>query len=226
MTNKAEKENDRIQIRSFWISERQVPYVFNFLKKNDSSHRGDQVSLIRSAICTGLVLNNLFPDLSSFINGLNERLTIEDLNRFFNGDVKNKQKPDNELHGEINKLLDEKFNELIATLNPAGIMEALSSLQHSPVSGANSQRNVPVPERYLPVLEGKPVSENVDSGLPKEVGKEDVLSCQAKSDLTDARSVSKETTLVEPMEGEKLQNTGVTRKGKRKANTQLANLAR
>lgn len=82
ISNKA--DNDRIQIRSFWISERKAPYVYSFLKKTELSHRGDQLDLIRSAISTGLVLNNLFPDLANFINGLNERLTLADLNRFLN----------------------------------------------------------------------------------------------------------------------------------------------
>lgn len=82
ISNKA--DNDRIQIRSFWISERKAPYVYSFLKKTELCHRGDQLDLIRSAISTGLVLNNLFPDLANFINGLNERLTLADLNRFLN----------------------------------------------------------------------------------------------------------------------------------------------
>ena len=34
MTKKSEKENDRIQISAFWLSERQSPYAYNFLKKN------------------------------------------------------------------------------------------------------------------------------------------------------------------------------------------------
>ncbi len=62
ISNKA--DNDRIQIRSFWISERKAPYVYSFLKKTELSHRGDQLDLIRSAISTGLVLNNLFPRLA------------------------------------------------------------------------------------------------------------------------------------------------------------------
>ncbi|EEG8006943.1 TPA: hypothetical protein ACIVIA_004694, partial [Salmonella enterica subsp. enterica serovar Saintpaul] len=95
MTKKSEKENDRIQISAFWLSERQSPYAYNFLKKNALTHRGEQISLIRSAITTGLVLNNLFPELSSFINGLNERLTAADLNRFFNDEF-NKDKLNNE----------------------------------------------------------------------------------------------------------------------------------
>ncbi|EEA0401234.1 hypothetical protein VB63_23035 [Salmonella enterica subsp. enterica serovar Newport] len=45
ISNKA--DNDRIQIRSFWISERKAPYVYSFLKKTELSHRGDQLDLIR-----------------------------------------------------------------------------------------------------------------------------------------------------------------------------------
>ncbi|EYI28533.1 hypothetical protein SEEH5757_02307 [Salmonella enterica subsp. enterica serovar Heidelberg str. N15757] len=33
ISNKA--DNDRIQIRSFWISERKAPYVYSFLKKQN-----------------------------------------------------------------------------------------------------------------------------------------------------------------------------------------------
>ncbi|EDC9780230.1 hypothetical protein BM468_23735 [Salmonella enterica subsp. enterica serovar Kentucky] len=51
ISNKA--DNDRIQIRSFWISERKAPYVYSFLKKTELSHRGDQLDLIRSAIREG-----------------------------------------------------------------------------------------------------------------------------------------------------------------------------
>ncbi len=42
MTKKSEKENDRIQISAFWLSERQSPYAYNFLKKcPNTSWRAD-----------------------------------------------------------------------------------------------------------------------------------------------------------------------------------------
>ncbi|PWU32210.1 hypothetical protein C7R95_25245, partial [Enterobacter hormaechei] len=69
------EDNDRIQIRYFWISDRKATYVYSFLKKTELCHRGDKLDLIRSAISTGEVLNNLFPDLANVINGVNERLT-------------------------------------------------------------------------------------------------------------------------------------------------------
>ncbi len=49
ISNKA--DNDRIQIRSFWISERKAPYVYSFLKKTELCHRGDQALLNKSNFC-------------------------------------------------------------------------------------------------------------------------------------------------------------------------------
>lgn len=114
ISNKA--DNDRIQIRSFWISERKAPYVYSFLKKTELSHRGDQLDLIRSAISTGLVLNNLFPDLANFINGLNERLTLADLNRFLNDGNTIDTEPKPPINVLLENVLDQKFKEYLTPL--------------------------------------------------------------------------------------------------------------
>ena len=225
MTKKTEKENDRIQISAFWLSERQSPYAYNFLKKSDLTHRGEQLSIIRSAITTGLVLNNLFPELSSFINGLNERLTAADLNRFFNDEF-NKDKLNNEnLKEQISFMLDSKFNELFSMINGCDFSKAtFSTTSQSDVSETlkaervRDQRLELIPKE----LTVNPKPETLEILTPIESAKKNGSGLNTSHGSAAVSASQSENTVL----SEHAQIQGVTRKPKKKANANLANLAK
>lgn len=225
MTKKSEKENDRIQISAFWLSERQSPYAYNFLKKNALTHRGEQISLIRSAITTGLVLNNLFPELSSFINGLNERLTAADLNRFFSDEFKKNEFNTEKLTEQISSVLDSKFNELFLKINNCEFPKAtLSTNNQSDASeplraeGVKEQRVELIPTE----LTGNPRPETLETFTPIENAKKNDSDLNTNHGFaSDSASQSDNKVL-----SEHAQIQGVTRKPKKKANANLANLAK
>ena len=225
MTKKTEKENDRIQISAFWLSERQSPYAYNFLKKSDLTHRGEQLSIIRSAITTGLVLNNLFPELSSFINGLNERLTAADLNRFFNDEFKKSDLSNEQLKEQISLMLDSKFNDLILKINncknPAAVFstncqtdvsdavkpETAKEQRLELMSTELAKNSMPVTVETLPPVA---IANQNDSVLKTNHVSPDVNLAQ-----TETMALS-----------EQAQVQGVTTKQKKRANANLANLAK
>jgi len=201
-------DNDRIQIRSFWISERKAPYVYNFLKKTETSHRGDQLDLIRSAICTGLVLNNLFPDLASFINGLNERLTLADLNRFLNDGNTKDIEPKLPLKELLESVFDQKFQEY---LTPS----QLDNFKQNSVSV-----EALLVEREQACFGVKVENEGCDiSKLP-----EDTLSSTVTKNFTE-KPISSVAPVSEKVADDN-QTVSVSIKSKAKANKRLANLAR
>lgn len=225
MAKKSEKENDRIQISAFWLSERQSPYAYNFLKKNDLTHRGEQLSLIRSAITTGLVLNNLFPELSSFINGLNERLTAADLNRFFNDEFKKNDLSNEQLKEQISLMLDSKFNDFLSKINNFENPPApLSTNSHTDVGYAVK----PETEK----------NQQLDLMATEQVEKANLLTVESLSPVTSAKqndSVLKTNhgyadANVAPNDNmvlsEKAQGQCVTRRQKKRLNANLANLAK
>lgn len=225
MTKKSEKENDRIQISAFWLSERQSPYAYNFLKKNALTHRGEQISLIRSAITTGLVLNNLFPELSSFINGLNERLTSADLNRFFNDEFKKNELNNEKLTEQISSMLDSKFSELLLRINNCEFPKAtFSTNSQSDVSEA--LRTDSLKEQRLELgpteLTGNPRPETLETLTTIESAKKN------DSDLNTNHGFASDSVLQTDNKviNERAQIQGVTRKPKKKANANLANLAK
>lgn len=80
--NKAERENERIQIRAFWISNKQTPLVYKYFKNKSFANKGDMVFEIRDALATGVMLNNLVPGLASFIGSLGDKLTLEKVMSF------------------------------------------------------------------------------------------------------------------------------------------------
>ncbi|WP_234943069.1 hypothetical protein [Enterobacter hormaechei] len=63
-----------------------------------------------------MVLNNLFPDLANFINGLNERLTLADLNRFLNDGNTIDTEPKPPINVLLENVLDQKFMEYLTPL--------------------------------------------------------------------------------------------------------------
>lgn len=207
ISNKA--DNDRIQIRSFWISERKAPYVYNFLKKTEISHRGDQLDLIRSAICTGLVLNNLFPDLASFINGLNERLTLADLNRFLNDGNNFDTEPKLPTKELLECVFDQKFKQYLTPL-------LLDNLKQNFVS---EEENFLVQKGHA-CLGGKVENEGSDTCILPE----GPLS-SAASKISIEKAISSVVPVLEKVSVEN-QTTSVSIKSKAKANKRLANLAR
>lgn len=79
-----ENQSERIQIRSFWISNKQTPLVYNYFKNKSFINKGDMVFEIRDALTTGVALNNLVPGLASFIASLGDRLTLEKVISFIN----------------------------------------------------------------------------------------------------------------------------------------------
>lgn len=206
ISNKA--DNDRIQIRSFWISERKAPYVYSFLKKTELSHRGDQLDLIRSAISTGLVLNNLFPDLANFINGLNERLTLADLNRFLNDGNTIDTEPKPPINVLLENVLDQKFKEYLTPLQ----------LDNS------KQDSVSVKETFLVQKEhacfGVKIENEGDTSIPSE----SPLSSDA-SKISKEKSISAVVPVLEKVSDEN-QTASISIKSKAKANKRLATLAR
>ena len=207
ISNKA--DNDRIQIRSFWISERKAPYVYSLLKKTELFHRGDQLDLIRSAISTGLVLNNLFPDLANFINGLNERLTLADLNRFLNDGNTIDTEPKPPINVLLENVLDQKFKEYLTPLQ----------LDNS------KQDSVSVKETFLVQKEHacfgvKIENEGSDTSIPSE----SPLSSGA-SKISKEKSISSVVPVLEKVSDEN-QTASISIKSKAKANKRLATLAR
>lgn len=80
--NKAERENERIQIRAFWISNKQTPLVYKYFKNKSFANKGDMVFEIRDALATGVMMNNLVPGLASFIGSLGDKLTLEKVMSF------------------------------------------------------------------------------------------------------------------------------------------------
>ncbi|ENR9964169.1 hypothetical protein ACEXTD_003159 [Salmonella enterica] len=225
MTKKSEKENDRIQISAFWLSERQSPYAYNFLKKNDLTHRGEQLSIIRSAITTGLVLNNLFPELSSFINGLNERLTAADLNRFFNDGFKKNDLSNEQLKEQISLMLDSKFNDFLSKINNSEILNATFS--------TNSQTNVTEAVRSEPEKNQRQelmAPELAKSAMPEIVETLSPAPIEKQNDPVPKTNHSSAVVNVAQSDNlvpsEQAQAQGVTRKQKKRANANLANLAK
>jgi len=79
-----DKESDRIQIRAFWLSNKQTPYVYKYFKNKRFANKGDMVYEIRESITTGIVLNNLVPGLANFIGSLGDKLTLEKVISFIN----------------------------------------------------------------------------------------------------------------------------------------------
>ncbi len=61
-------------------------------------------------------MNNLFPDLANFINGLNERLTLADLNRFLNDGNTIDTEPKPPINVLLENVLDQKFKEYLTPL--------------------------------------------------------------------------------------------------------------
>ncbi|SUI39821.1 ParR [Salmonella enterica subsp. enterica] len=225
MTKKSEKENDRIQISAFWLSERQSPYAYNFLKKNDLTHRGEQLSIIRSAITTGLVLNNLFPELSSFINGLNERLTAADLNRFFNDEFKKSDLSNEQLKEQISFMLDSKFNDFLSKINNGEIHNATFS-SNSQIDVSHAVSTETVKDQRLELM----TTELGESAMPEIV---ETLSHPPVAKQHDpVLKTNHGTASVNEVQSDNLvpsgqaQKQGVTRKQKKRANANLANLAK
>ncbi|EAA5946193.1 MULTISPECIES: hypothetical protein [Enterobacteriaceae] len=207
ISNKA--DNDRIQIRSFWISERKAPYVYSFLKKTELSHRGDQLDLIRSAISTGLVLNNLFPDLANFINGLNERLTLADLNRFLNDVNTIDTEPKPPINVLLENVLDQKFKEYLTPLQ----------LDNS------KQDSVSVKETFLVQKEHACLGVKIENeGSDTSIPSESPLSSDA-SKIPKEKSISAVVPVLEKVSDEN-QTASISIKSKAKANKRLATLAR
>lgn len=80
----SDKESDRIQIRAFWLSNRQTPFVYKYFKNKRFANKGDMVYEIRESITTGIVLNNLVPGLANFIGSLGDKLNLEKIISFIN----------------------------------------------------------------------------------------------------------------------------------------------
>lgn len=227
MTKKSEKENDRIQIRAFWISERHSPYAYNFFKKNDLAHRGDQLSLIRSALTTGLVLNNLFPELSSFINGLNERLTAADLNRFFNGELKQRDISNERLQAQLSNIIDSKFDELLSKLISSDNYIASLALQHKDVASDSvglETEKIQRSEIKATELEGNagaaPAPAETFSSV--EIAKPNDLDLSPGHGSVVANDIVSDNLVL----SENTQRPSVSRKPRKRANANLANLAK
>lgn len=225
MTKKSEKENDRIQISAFWLSERQSPYAFNFLKKNASTHRGEQISLIRSAITTGLVLNNLFPDLSSFINGLNERLTSADLNRFFNEEFKKNEFDNETLSEQISSILDLKFKELFSIINNCELPKTISltDKQHD-VSKASTAKRVKGQQFDLMPTELTGIPKPDALEIPTQF--ESTKMSDSETDTDHSSAPDSALQIDNKVHSEHVQVQSITRKKNKKANANLANLAK
>ncbi|EJW6573421.1 hypothetical protein ACLCCZ_004908, partial [Salmonella enterica] len=173
------------------------------------SHRGDQLDLIRSAISTGLVLNNLFPDLANFINGLNERLTLADLNRFLNDGNTIDTEPKPPINVLLENVLDQKFKEYLTPLQ----------LDNS------KQDSVSVKETFLVQKEHacfgvKIENEGSDTSIPSE----SPLSSDA-SKISKEKSISAVVPVLEKVSDEN-QTASISIKSKAKANKRLATLAR
>lgn len=147
---KNDKETGRIQIRSFWISEKQTPFVYKHLKKNNSSTRGDQITLIRDAISTGLALNNLVPGLGSFINALGDRLTLDDVKKYIS--IVNGNEKDNlsdniteNFTEKFSQLLEDSFSEFFQKLNgTVKVINTDRSVEHGFIDPVNTTKSADV----------------------------------------------------------------------------------
>lgn len=206
-------ENDRIQIRSFWISEKKTPYIYNYLKKNEISHKGDQLDIIRAAISTGIVLNNLFPELANFISGLNERLTLGDLNRFLNGpnyDAGANVAPFKEVLEEV---LDHKLQEYLLGLKlaPTSYDKVPEADQSIPSAGLQKSSEAGIVDNGNKALQQDPLKDRNSTITSPEIDVKSISPVMVKANGKDEKDNSKPS---------------VEKKGPKKANKHLANLAR
>lgn len=131
---KSKPATGRLQIRSFWISEKQYPFVYRHLKDFDGPVRGDQIDAVRDALHSGLVLNSLLPNLANFINSHSEEFTKEDLLYFLNFEANKSHKPKpptGDLRTVISDILDEKLEKLYSRFNfPTETIHNMNALVH------------------------------------------------------------------------------------------------
>ena len=113
-SNNAVKQSERIQIRAFWISNKQTPYVYKYIKNKSFTNKGDMVFEIRDAITTGVVLNNFVPGLANFIGSLGDRLTLDKVISFIDlmtdQTESNKSLSDDEVEDIANRIQKKLFS--------------------------------------------------------------------------------------------------------------------
>ncbi|MBL5885675.1 hypothetical protein I7V28_19420 [Lelliottia amnigena] len=230
-----DKQSDRIQIRAFWLSKKQTPYVYKYFKNKRFTNKGDMVFEIRDSITTGIVLNNFVPGLANFIGSLGDRLTLEKVISFINLMTDQKSLDKSMSDDEIEKIAS-KINLNLLDSARQSSSEQLGSQYVANETGITSLTKTTDLKQRMPILSNEsspevaqPVTNSVKAESSQRLGENNTnpehLTKETTPEVLNFLDATQETKVDSP---NRLDSTEINRRVKRnrKPLNQLGNLSK